>query len=118
MSFDYRGHGETECPSHNSLDMNSLVEDSIFILTDVLPKNTPIVFIGHSLGGAVAIHVANSKRVKNISAVCALDIVEGTAIAALPAMPGVIRARPAWFRTIDAAIQWAYEFSGSFIDLF
>lgn len=59
-----------------------------------------------SLGGAIAIHTASCGRVPNLKGLAVIDVVEGTAIAALKFMQGILRARPAAFESHDDAIVW------------
>jgi protein phosphatase methylesterase 1 len=64
-----------------------------------------LVLVGHSLGGSVAIRVAASKEL-NVAGIIVLDVVEGTAIPALPHMTTLLKRRPKYFRDIPEAIRW------------
>lgn len=68
-----------------------------------------IVMVGHSLGGAIAtrtaLHFQQFPEI-TVSGLIVLDVVEGTALAALPTMKGVLHKRPTSFSSHEAAIQW------------
>ena len=40
-------------------------------------ESPPIILVGHSMGGALAVHVANNNFVKNLIALVVIDVVEG-----------------------------------------
>lgn len=69
-------------------------------------KPPPIVLIGHSLGGAIAVDVAI--HLKSVIALCVIDVVEGTALESLSCMQSILRGRPNSFKSIEHAIQWRY----------
>ena len=60
------------------------------------------------MGGALAVHL--SYEVPN-SGLVVIDVVEGTAIEALPAMEVLLRGRPEHFRTLNSAVEWAVKTS-------
>lgn len=64
----------------------------------------PIVLIGHSMGGAIAVETA--KMLPAAVALCVIDVVEGTALESLSSMQSVLRGRPPSFKSIESAIQW------------
>ena len=37
----------------------------------------PIILVGHSMGGALAVHIANRNYIKNLVALVVIDVVEG-----------------------------------------
>jgi len=41
---------------------------------------SPLVMVGHSMGGALVIKVAESKRMASLRGVVIIDVVDGTAI--------------------------------------
>ena len=92
------------------------------------------VIIGHSMGGALAVHlsylVGNSGLVRVFAFwkntlnqdflevslnsepyKVVIDVVEGTAIEALPAMEALLRGRPPKFRSVQSAVEWAVKTS-------
>lgn len=40
----------------------------------------PIMMIGHSMGGAIAVHTAVANRVPSLLGLCVIDVVEGNTI--------------------------------------
>jgi len=37
----------------------------------------PIIIIGHSMGGAIAVHTATANHVPSLLGLCVIDVVEG-----------------------------------------
>lgn len=66
--------------------------------------------VGHSMGGAVVVNtVPRLLEAKyRVSGVTVLDVVEGTAIDALPHMPSILNSRPEGFDSVSDAIEWQY----------
>jgi protein phosphatase methylesterase 1 len=60
------------------------------------------------MGGAVVVHaVPRLLEAKyRVSGVAVLDVVEGTALDALPHMPAILNSRPEGFDSISDAIEW------------
>eukprot|EP00696_Hemimastix_kukwesjijk_P018838 gnl/Hemi2/7877_TR2723_c0_g1_i1.p2 gnl/Hemi2/7877_TR2723_c0_g1~~gnl/Hemi2/7877_TR2723_c0_g1_i1.p2 ORF type:complete len:206 (-),score=17.45 gnl/Hemi2/7877_TR2723_c0_g1_i1:158-775(-) len=67
----------------------------------------PLVIIGHSLGGAIAIRLVASRTLPSITALCVLDVVEGTALASLAHMRSVLENRPSQFESVEKSIVWS-----------
>jgi protein phosphatase methylesterase 1 len=65
------------------------------------------------MGGAVVVNaVPRLLEAKyRVSGVVVLDVVEGTAIDALPHMPSVLNSRPEGFDSVSDAIEWQYDIS-------
>lgn len=40
-------------------------------------ESPQIVLVGHSMGGAIAVHAAASGGIKNLAGLCVIDVVEG-----------------------------------------
>jgi protein phosphatase methylesterase 1 len=76
-------------------------------------KKRFFTIIGHSVGGAVAIHtvdhILNSKINLEIASMIVIDIVEGTALESLEYTKKVLEKRPKEFQSIERAIQWSLE---------
>lgn len=68
-----------------------------------------LVLVGHSLGGAVVVHLANQEVLRSsILGYAVLDVVEGSAMEALAHMETYLANRPASFPTVEKAIDWQY----------
>jgi len=68
-----------------------------------------ICIFGHSMGGAIVSHVANAPEFYQVACIALFDVIEGSALAALPSMEGVIKARPKYFADEQAAVKWALQ---------
>uniref|UniRef100_A0A452QEY0 protein phosphatase methylesterase-1 n=1 Tax=Ursus americanus TaxID=9643 RepID=A0A452QEY0_URSAM len=69
----------------------------------------PIMLIGHSMGGAIAVHTASSNLVPSLLGLCMIDVVEGTAMDALNSMQNFLRGRPKTFKSLENAIEWSVK---------
>jgi protein phosphatase methylesterase 1 len=118
LSLDARGHGSTTITSPTSqaspidLSLDTLSADLVYILTQTLAKlsqktPSPIILVGHSLGGAVITHTAH-KHLLTLSPLgyAVLDVVEGSAIEALQSMSTYLSTRPSSFPSLPSAIEW------------
>lgn len=111
IAFDFRGHGLTQ--AEGEIPRQTLVNDAVAILRNLLLEHgngnfkIPIVLAGHSLGGAVAVHVALSGNIPGLAGLVVVDVVEGSAIASLPLMPTLINQWPKQFNSIEEAIEWS-----------
>lgn len=106
IALDLRGHGFTTVDNEDDLSMATMVEDVVRVLAACGLASAEVVVAGHSMGGALAVHVASDPRVRAVGVVV-LDVVEGTAIAALGNMTAVLDHRPNTFPTVQAAIHWS-----------
>eukprot|EP00922_Rhytidocystis_sp_ex-Travisia-forbesii_P052859 GHVS01078398.1.p1 GENE.GHVS01078398.1~~GHVS01078398.1.p1 ORF type:complete len:488 (+),score=74.56 GHVS01078398.1:57-1520(+) len=73
------------------------------------PTCNGIVLVGHSMGGALAGHLAASGRIPNVLGLVVVDAVEGTAIEALPVMRTFVRRLPRSFASPACAVRWALD---------
>uniref|UniRef100_A0A8C6MIK4 Protein phosphatase methylesterase 1 n=1 Tax=Nothobranchius furzeri TaxID=105023 RepID=A0A8C6MIK4_NOTFU len=69
----------------------------------------PILIIGHSMGGAIAVHTASANLVPSLLGLCVIDVVEGTAMDALNSMQNFLRSRPKTFKSLENAIEWSVK---------
>ena len=99
------------------------------ILIQIGDTDPPLVLVGHSMGGALAVHTAlrndalnnndtlsgddadqessDYNGIHNLVGICVIDVVEGTAMDALSSMQSFLRSRPKSFPSLDYAIEWA-----------
>jgi protein phosphatase methylesterase 1 len=129
---DLRGHGLSKTTDNSDLSMPTLVNDIVQILGELcapwvaVPSSRtatgtathgpqlwpdappPLFIVGHSLGGALAVNLEQSGRLQpsHLLGIVVLDVVEGTALAALDHMQDLLKRRPQYFPTMDDAVQW------------
>ena len=95
-SFDWRGHGEHRREDETTMDQETLIEDTLDMLRWTLKRfpNKSIIMVGHSMGGSIAIKTVDRIEAmddsevlkKAIKAMVIIDVVEVTAMEALPFM--------------------------------
>uniref|UniRef100_A0A158R4K3 Protein phosphatase methylesterase 1 n=1 Tax=Syphacia muris TaxID=451379 RepID=A0A158R4K3_9BILA len=108
---DLRGHGETCCADEKDLSIERQVEDVVKIHEQIVGDNKeiPTILVGHSMGGAIAVHVAASNALKVVAALCVIDVVEGSAMEALSKMRPFLNSRPQSFPSVEAAVKWCLQ---------
>ena len=99
-AVDVRGHGATVTSDNADLSAPTLMEAGVAVHACWLPRGyqgtmqdavaewtalagaspPPMVLLGHSMGGAVAVHAAASGRMSSLAGVVMWDVVEGTAL--------------------------------------
>ncbi|GAM25314.1 hypothetical protein SAMD00019534_084890, partial [Acytostelium subglobosum LB1] len=118
MAYDARAHGETKAINNEDLSIGALVDDLVTLINQYAAGITAnagggsplkVVLVGHSMGGAVVVRASKSGRVLNQCAVVVIDVVEGTAMSALPAMRSILARRPAHFKSESDAIKWSIK---------
>lgn len=125
VAFDSRNHGESQLGTDSGItfkkpnfieetwNITNLVADSANIIKSIVEKESnenedvQVFIVGHSMGGAVAARTAQELPEKWIKGVVLIDIVEGSALEALPYMKSILSRRPDSFKTIEDAVKWA-----------
>lgn len=108
VAVDQRGHGSTKTADDSNLTADQLAKDISNVIAAILkdaPLN-PVILIGHSMGGAIAVHAAAKQIVPNLVGLVVIDVVEGSALDSLHAMRGVLGNRPKSFESIEKANEW------------
>ncbi|CAK5074259.1 unnamed protein product [Meloidogyne enterolobii] len=109
---DLCDHGETQVEDNLDMSAERMAKDVCSIYHHLYgERNTPppLILIGHSMGGSIAINIANLSLLPNILAVSAIDVVEGSAIASLTFMQQFLRDRPQTFVSMEKAIEWCMK---------
>ena len=110
LAPDLRGHGDTQFPDseEHCLDADTLARDVVNVTTHLLSSdaNPPVILVGHSMGGALAVHTALTAQIPNLCGLCVIDVVEGTAMDALSSMQSFLRGRPKSFPSLSYAVEW------------
>lgn len=110
---DLRAHGLTQATNESDLSAATLAADVAAlwaVLFPSMPTAPPAIILGHSMGGAIAVHAAGLPAAfPTLAGVAVLDVVEGTALASLPYMQAVLERRPSAFASLEAAVTWAME---------
>ncbi|KAJ7629761.1 Alpha/Beta hydrolase protein [Mycena polygramma] len=116
LAVDARRHGKTRSTAdteHENEDLSNrvLVDDFVATLKAVFPDPAvapTLLLVGHSMGGSVVVracpHLMDAKY--RVSGVAVLDVVEGSAIDALPHMHSLLNARPEGFASVEEAVEW------------
>ncbi|KRY87868.1 Protein phosphatase methylesterase 1 [Trichinella pseudospiralis] len=108
FAIDLRGHGETTTDDQYNLALEVMADDVAAVLKAYFSQITaPVILIGHSMGGAVAVEVANSKNIPSLAALIVVDVAEGSALQALKCMQNYLLTRPKQFDSLPMAIEWS-----------
>ncbi|XP_042221270.1 protein phosphatase methylesterase 1-like isoform X2 [Homarus americanus] len=108
MAIDQRGHGDTHTTDDTDLSAETLASDIGRVVEEVYGRQQPpCVLIGHSMGGAIAVHTAYHGYVVGLAGLVVIDVVEGTAMDALSSMQSFLRGRPQNFNSLQNAIEWS-----------
>lgn len=135
FAMDLRGHGASvanapDAAACESFDPDVMAEDALETLRVFVARRgeeektnktrRKVVVVGHSMGGAIAARLA--KRLEELDAagdgfvevvgLILIDIVEGSAMAALPAMGALVDARPETFESLEEAMTWSMTKGG------
>ncbi|KAJ7035259.1 Alpha/Beta hydrolase protein [Mycena alexandri] len=115
LAADARRHGKTKSTKEGEedpdLSIDVLVDDFTDMLREVFPDPTvapTLLLVGHSMGGSVVVRACplllDAKY--RVSGVAVLDVVEGSALEALPHMHSLLNARPDGFDSVEEAVEW------------
>jgi protein phosphatase methylesterase 1 len=118
IAFDFRNHGFNE--TKGELSQDELIGETIEVLNFVdneFPEDT-IIVVGHSMGGSVATKAVSyilknedtyKSLAEKINGLIVIDVVEGTAMEALPFMESIVINRPNTFESVEGAIEYMYK---------
>uniref|UniRef100_A0AAQ6IQQ0 Protein phosphatase methylesterase 1 n=1 Tax=Anabas testudineus TaxID=64144 RepID=A0AAQ6IQQ0_ANATE len=110
VAMDLRAHGDTKVKNPDDLSADTMAKDIGKVVEALYGENPPpIMIIGHSMGGAIAVHTANANHIPSLLGLCVIDVVEGTAMDALNSMQNFLRSRPKTFKSLENAIEWSVK---------
>ena len=120
ISFDFRGHGYNTQSPYNDFSEKTLINDTIQVLNHVHEKypEENLILLGHSMGGSIATKTCceilkedqkYSELYKKMQGLIVIDVVEGTAMDALPFMENIVHNRPDKFNSIQKGIEYMYK---------
>ncbi|XP_078122444.1 protein phosphatase methylesterase 1 [Sander vitreus] len=110
VAMDLRAHGDTKVKNPDDLSADTMAKDIGKVVEGLYGENPPpIMIIGHSMGGAVAVHTAAANHIPSLLGLCVIDVVEGTAMDALNSMQNFLRSRPKTFKSLENAIEWSVK---------
>uniref|UniRef100_A0A3P9JXQ8 Protein phosphatase methylesterase 1 n=1 Tax=Oryzias latipes TaxID=8090 RepID=A0A3P9JXQ8_ORYLA len=110
VAMDLRAHGDTKVKNPEDLSADTMAKDVGKVVEVLYGENPPpILIIGHSMGGAIAVHTATANYVPSLLGLCVIDVVEGTAMDALNSMQNFLRSRPKTFKSLENAIEWSVK---------
>jgi protein phosphatase methylesterase 1 len=103
-----------------------MTDDCMAILAKMFPPSKPqptLILVGHSMGGSVVVSLCHAlsaasiagKFVPRVAGVAVLDVVEGSAMAALSSMSTIVSALPKGFDSVEEAIRWHVD-SGTIVN--
>jgi len=108
VALDMRGHGDTVTDDDSNLSTDRMTQDIGEVVSNLYDDDPPpIILVGHSMGGALAVHTAAQKLIPSLIGLAVIDVVEGTAMDALTSMQSFLRGRPKTFDSMDKAIEWS-----------
>ncbi|KDR16494.1 protein phosphatase methylesterase 1 [Zootermopsis nevadensis] len=107
LAIDLRGHGDTVTTNEEDLSAETMARDVGDVVTTLYETDPPpVILIGHSMGGAIAVHAASANYIPSLIGLAVIDVVEGTALDALASMQSFLRGRPTNFKSLEHAIEW------------
>jgi len=119
VAFDFRGHGDHFCENETDMSEATLINDAIVIFEQVsaLFHDRSIILVGHSMGGSIATKTASKIlgdfKVKpwsrQLLGLFVIDVVEGSAMDALPFMENIVMSRPQEFKSLENVVQYGIK---------
>ncbi|KAG8922611.1 Protein with carboxyl methyl esterase activity, partial [Tulasnella sp. 408] len=110
---DATGDTKPSKPGTSPVDLSieRLTEDFVQLIKKVYPdpaEAPSLLLLGHSMGGTVLVRACPilQDAKYRVSGVIVLDVVEGSALEAMPLMHGLLASRPAGFDSLEEAIEW------------
>ena len=102
-ALDLKCHGDTAGDVTKDLEIGSMVEDVAGFCKVVQPKDTHLILVGHSMGGAIAARVCH---VIHASVLIVVDTIEQIALENMGGMKQMLLERPQAFASPGDAIDY------------
>ncbi|KAK3547184.1 hypothetical protein QTP86_017554, partial [Hemibagrus guttatus] len=110
LAMDLRGHGATQVRHADDLSTQTMSRDVANVVRATYGEvPPPIILVGHSMGGAIAVHAASGSLLPSVVGLVVIDVVEGSAMDVLHSMQNFLKGRPRSFKSIDHAIEWSVK---------
>jgi len=116
VSFDFRGHGDHYCDDETNMSQTNLINETIHVLKHVINKYPAqsIIMVGHSMGGSIATKTVDfiltnhgqEEWASHIKGLFIIDVVEGSALDALPFMEQIVKNRPPQFSNLQSVVKY------------
>uniref|UniRef100_A0A7S3CPL0 Protein phosphatase methylesterase 1 n=1 Tax=Strombidium rassoulzadegani TaxID=1082188 RepID=A0A7S3CPL0_9SPIT len=116
VSFDFRGHGSHFCENESDMSQQTLIGETIKVLKHVISKfpTQSLILVGHSMGGSIATktiefittHHKDEGWIDHIKGLFIIDVVEGSAMDALPFMESIVSSRPSKFPDVQSVVKY------------
>nr|CAG4637842.1 EOG090X07NZ [Chydorus sphaericus] len=66
LAIDLRGHGDSKTQHEDNLSAETQADDVVAVIKQIFGSEVPpIILVGHSMGGAIAVHTAASEHVRS-----------------------------------------------------
>jgi len=111
LALDLHGHGETNVPWQPSSSLQATAKDIAEALNRSHGggRSCPVVLVGHSLGGAIAVEIAQKELIHNLKAIVIIETSEGLVKDSMSRARQFLDRRPTRFGSVDEAVNWAID---------
>lgn len=77
LAIDFRGHGETHTDDDDDLSAETMSRDIGAVIEKMYENQHPpnILLLGHSMGGAIAVHIASMNLIPSLVGIIVIDVV-------------------------------------------
>lgn len=118
VAFDFRGHGGHYHENEVEMSQENLIQETIHVVKHVITKypDQSVIMVGHSMGGSIAVKTVHyiqenhkdEEWAAHIKGLFVIDVVEGTAMDALPFMEEIVKNRPTVFPDVQSVVKYGY----------
>uniref|UniRef100_A0A7N9AVJ2 Protein phosphatase methylesterase 1 n=1 Tax=Mastacembelus armatus TaxID=205130 RepID=A0A7N9AVJ2_9TELE len=105
VAMDLRAHGDTKVKNPEDLSADTMAKDIGKVVEVLYGENPPpIMIIGHSMGGAIAVHTAIANHIPSLLGLCRYIYMVN-----IHNMQNFLRSRPKTFKSLENAIEWSVK---------